>query len=242
MRPYIKGRKGSAHIFHLEKIQKVIELAYQLIYDVTQKGGKLLFVGTKGALVKQLVKEQAERAHASYVTQRALDKSGEIAKYSKKEQINIQKEIEKLLKFLGGISNMKRMPDVMVIVDPKAEMNPVLEAKKLGIATIGITNSNGAPDDTDITIPANTVSSRTVQLLLQIMADAAAEALGEPTFVMGKRDEEIILAEEKKIYPETVARTGHKSFSRFAKPRFPRQFTAPTPPSPTAVPVKATAV
>lgn len=236
MRPFIKGKKGKFHIIDLSKTQKVLESVYRLVYDVTAKGGKILFVGTKNEHFKEELQNQCKRVKANYVTQRwlggtitnfkyinnsitklndlvQLDMSGEITKYTKKEQIVKRKEIEKLLKFYGGIRTMRGTPDLVIVVDPKAEYNAVLEARKAGIPTIGISNTNGTPDDTDLTIPANTLSIKSLSLIIQTIADAIAEAKSEPTLVVGKKDEEIVLIEDKK--PEFVPSTNNKRFNRF---------------------------
>lgn len=246
MRPFIKGKKGKFHIIDLNKTQKVLESVYRLVYDVTAKGGKILFVGTKNEHFKEELQNQCKRVKANYVTQRwlggtitnfkyinnsitklndlvQLDMSGEITKYTKKEQIVKRKEIEKLLKFYGGIRTMRGTPDLVIVVDPKAEYNAVLEARKAGIPTIGIANTNGTPDDTDLTIPANTLSIKSLSLIIQTIADAIAEAKSEPTLVVGKKDEDIILIEDKK--PEFTPSTNNKRFSRFQGERkYPNKF------------------
>jgi small subunit ribosomal protein S2 len=139
-----------------------------------------------------------------------MDKSGEISKFTKKEQIMIQKDIDKLIKFVGGITTMRKLPDAIIIVDPKSEINAVMEAKKLKIPTIGLTNTNGSPSLTDLTIPINTNSNRTITLIIQLLADAACEARGEPTIVAHKPDSEIILVEEKRAFASHNNRTNHR--------------------------------
>jgi ribosomal protein S2 len=105
---------------------------------------------------------------------------------------------------------MRGMPDLVVILDPKSEPNAVSESKNLGIPTIGLTNTNGSPYETDVTIPMNNMGIASTTLILQILADAACEARNEPTLVSGKPDDQIVLVEEKKH--DQTARTSHKSF------------------------------
>jgi small subunit ribosomal protein S2 len=143
----------------------------------------------------------------------AMALSDEIKKFTKKEQVEMGKETEKMGKFLGGIRTMRGLPQVLVVTDPVHEHNAVTEARKLNIPVIAFANTNADPDLVDFIIPVNSSSIKTVHLLISIMADAVAEAGNEPLSVVGKKDEEIILPEViKKEQSEGFIR--HKRFTR----------------------------
>jgi small subunit ribosomal protein S2 len=143
----------------------------------------------------------------------SLQMSDEIKKYSKKEQVMINKEIEKMNKFFGGIRIMRGLPQVIVVADPILEHNAVEEAKKLHIPVVALANTNANPDKVDFLIPANTNSIRTVYLLLSILYDAIAEYNNEPLSIVGKPDSEIILPEiAKRVASQPVVT--HKRFGR----------------------------
>ena len=125
----------------------------------------------------------------------SLFESEEINKYPKKEQVLMNKKIAKLTKFIGGIKNMKSLPNVIITIDPILEHNTIKEARQLKIPIISIANTNANPDIIDFVIPGNTNSNRSLWLLLSILADAIAEAKKIPQAVVGKKDEEIILPE-----------------------------------------------
>jgi small subunit ribosomal protein S2 len=143
----------------------------------------------------------------------SLQLSDEIKKYSKKEQVMMSKEVERMGKFLGGIRVMRSLPQVIIVTDPIVEHNAVAEARQLGIPVIAFANTNANPELVDFLIPANTNSIRTVYLLISILCDAIAEAAGEPTLVIGKKDEEIILPEIAKREPNRSF-IQHKRFTR----------------------------
>jgi small subunit ribosomal protein S2 len=142
-----------------------------------------------------------------------LQLSDEIKKYSKKEQVVMSKETERMGRFLGGIRTMRGLPQAIVVTDPVIEHNAVAEAKLLGIPVIAFANTNANPNLIDFIIPANTGSIRTVYLLISIMTDAICEGNGEPINVVGKKDEEIILPDVvKKVHDGNIIQ--HKRFGR----------------------------
>jgi len=143
-----------------------------------------------------------------------LQLSDEIKKYSKKEQLEIARETEKMGKFLGGIRTMRGLPQAIVVTDPVVEHNAILEAKKLNIPVIAIANTNANPDNIDFLIPANSSSIRTVYLLVSILCDAIAEGNGDPVSVVGKKDEEIILPEIAKKNNPNQGFVSHKHFTK----------------------------
>ena len=177
MDKYIFTERNGIYIIDLQKTVKKVDEAYEFVKSVADQGGKMLFVGTKKQ-AQDAIKEEAERSGQYYINHRWLggtltnyktikgriDRIAEIEKMEadgvfevlpKKEVIELRKEYDKLNKFLGGIREMKGMPDAIFVVDPKKEHNAIAEAKKLGIPVVGIVDTNCDPDDVDYVIPAN---------------------------------------------------------------------------------------
>lgn len=237
MKNYIYPRKGNRlQVIDILKTMIFLDRAYNFLKDIAREGGKILFVGTRGQIIKEHIKNEAKRIKAYYVNQRwlggtltnfktisksvdklnnliSLQMSDEIKKYSKKEQVMINKEVEKMNKFFGGIRIMRGLPQVIVVTDPVLEHNAVDEAKKLHIPVVALANTNANPDKVDFLIPANTNSIKTVYLLMSILCDAVAEANNEPLSVVGKQDDEIVLPEVVKRV-STQPMVSHKRFSR----------------------------
>lgn len=237
MKPFIYPTKGGRNqIIDILKTIIFLDRAYSFLRDITKEGGRVLFVGTRGEYIKNLIKSEAERSKSYYINQRwlggtltnfktisksidklnkmiSLQQTEEIKKYSKKEQLDISKEIEKMSKFLNGIRTMRGLPQAIVVTDPVAEHNAVTEAKRLNIPVIAIANTNANPDVIDFLIPANTTSIRTIYLLVTILNDAICEGLGQPLSIVGKHDDEIILPEvAKKTFDKGFI--SHKKFGR----------------------------
>ena len=194
MDKYIFTERNGIYIIDLQKTVKKVDEAYEFVKSIADQGGKMLFVGKKKQ-AQEAIKEEAERSGQYYINHRWLggtltnyktikgriDRISEIEKMEadgifevlpKKEVIQLRKEYDKLNKFLGGIREMKSMPDAMFVVDPKKEHNAIAEAKKLGIPIVGIVDTNCDPDDVDYVIPANDDAIRAVKLLTSKMADA----------------------------------------------------------------------
>ena len=194
MDKYIFTERNGIYIIDLQKTVKKVDEAYEFVKSVADQGGKMLFVGTKKQ-AQDAIKEEAERSGQYYINHRWLggtltnyktikgriDRIAEIEKMEadgvfevlpKKEVIELRKEYDKLNKFLGGIRDMKGMPDAIFVVDPKKEHNAIAEAKKLGIPVVGIVDTNCDPDHVDYVIPANDDAIRAVKLLTSKMADA----------------------------------------------------------------------
>lgn len=194
MDKYIFTERNGIYIIDLQKTVKKVDEAYEFVKSIADQGGKMLFVGTKKQ-AQEAIKEEAERSGQYYINHRWLggtltnyktikgriDRISEIEKMEadgifevlpKKEVIQLRKEYDKLNKFLGGIREMKSMPDAIFVVDPKKEHNAIAEAKKLGIPIVGIVDTNCDPDDVDYVIPANDDAIRAVKLLASKMADA----------------------------------------------------------------------
>lgn len=219
MKQYIHTKKGKNYIIDIFHTIVGLNKAINFLTDLTKNGGKALFVATKSSasntIIKDQIKYNAKRAGSFYVNQRwlggtltnfkticnstkklselaALQKFGKLDKYTKKEQVSIINEIEKLNKFFGGIRTMKELPNVIILSDPVVEKNAVLEAKKLNIPVIAICNTNSDPTLIDIPIPGNNYSIKSVWLIMGILADAICIAEDKPTAFINKKDEEII--------------------------------------------------
>ena len=198
MKPYIYTSRNGVYIVDLKKTQAQIEAAYQELKRISEEGGKVLFVGTKKQAA-DTIEEQALRSGSFYVNKRWLgglltnfrtiqkrvkrlveieemEASGKIEVYTKKEQANLRKEKAKLESSLGGIKEMKKLPDAIVVVDPKEEHNAIAEAKKLGIPVFAMLDTNCDPDDADYPIASNDDANRSVKLVITLLADAIVDA------------------------------------------------------------------
>lgn len=198
MKKYIFVERNGIYIIDLQKTVKKLEEAYDFMRQVGQDGGKVLFVGTKKQ-AQDAIKEEAERSGNYYINQRWLggtltnfgtiqkrvarmkeiekmEEDGIFEVLPKKEVAQLKKEHERLVKFLGGIRDMKEIPDVMFVVDPRKERIAVAEAHKLNIPIVGIVDTNCDPDEIDYVIPANDDAIRAVKLLTAKIADALIES------------------------------------------------------------------
>ncbi|XYY60488.1 30S ribosomal protein S2 [Bacillus velezensis] len=198
MKRYIFTERNGIYIIDLQKTVKKVEEAYNFTKNLVAEGGKILFVGTKKQ-AQDSVKEEAVRSGMYYVNQRWLggtltnfetiqkrikrlkdiekmQENGTFEVLPKKEVVQLKKELERLEKFLGGIKDMKDLPDALFIIDPRKERIAVAEARKLNIPIIGIVDTNCDPDEIDVVIPANDDAIRAVKLLTSKMADAILEA------------------------------------------------------------------
>jgi len=204
MKKYIFTERNGIYIIDLQKTVKKVEEAYNFVKEVAANGGTILFVGTKKQ-AQESVKEEAIRSGMYYVNQRWLggtltnfetiqkriarlkeiekmEENGTFEVLPKKEVIQLKKELERLEKFLGGIKDMKGLPDAIFVIDPRKERIAVAEAHKLNIPLVGIVDTNCDPDEIDVVIPANDDAIRAVKLLTGKMADAILEAKqGEET-------------------------------------------------------------
>ena len=198
MAPYIFTSRNGIYIIDLKKSSDKLDEAYQAMKEIAEKGGKVLFVGTKKQ-AQEAVQTEAERSGSYFVNSRWLggtltnfktiqkrikrlielekmEEDGTFDVLPKKEVIQLKKEQEKLEKNLGGIKNMKRIPDAIFIVDPKKEAICVQEAHILGIPLIGIVDTNCDPEEIDYVIPGNDDAIRAVKLIVSKMADAVIAA------------------------------------------------------------------
>lgn len=204
MKKYIFTERNGIYIIDLQKTVKKVEEAYNFVKEVAANGGTVLFVGTKKQ-AQESVKEEAIRSGQYFVNQRWLggtltnfetiqkrikrlkdiekmEADGTFEVLPKKEVIQLKKEWDRLEKFLGGIKDMKTLPDAIFVIDPRKERIAVAEAHKLNIPLVGIVDTNCDPDEIDVVIPANDDAIRAVKLLTGKMADAILEAKqGEET-------------------------------------------------------------
>ncbi|WP_102692637.1 30S ribosomal protein S2 [Rummeliibacillus pycnus] len=198
MKKYIFVERNGIYIIDLQKTVKKLEEAYDFMRQVGQDGGKVLFVGTKKQ-AQEAIKEEAERSGNYYINQRWLggtltnfgtiqkrvarlkeiekmEEDGTFEVLPKKEVVQLKKQHERLVKFLGGIRDMHDLPDVMFVVDPRKERIAVAEARKLNIPLVAMVDTNCDPDEIDYVIPSNDDAIRAVKLITAKMADALIES------------------------------------------------------------------
>ncbi len=200
MKEYIFTTRDDIYIIDLQKTMTCIENAYAAIKEIAQNGGTFLFVGTKKQ-ASEASKEEALRSNSYYVTERWLggtltnfrtirrrvkrleeiekmEEDGTFDVLPKKEVIGLKKEYDKLNRVLCGIREMNKLPQAMIIVDPKKEINAIREARKLNIPVFGIVDTNCDPDDVDYVIPGNDDAVRSVKVVLGVLNNAICEAKG----------------------------------------------------------------
>ena len=198
MAPYIYTSRNGIHIIDLQQTEKMANDCYNVMANHVATGGTVLFVGTKKQ-AQSVIKEEALRCGEFYIDQRWLggiltnfktiqsrirrlkelerqEQDGTFDSFTKKEVALLKKEMEKLESSLGGIKEMKQLPGMIFIVDPKMEKLCVAEAKKLGIKTMGIVDTNSNPEDLDYIIPGNDDAIRSIKLIVESMAQAIIEA------------------------------------------------------------------
>ena len=199
-KPFIYTAKNGIYIIDLNKTQDALQVAYDKMKSIAEEGGKVLFVGTKKQ-AQQIILDEATRSGSFYINQRWLggtltnfrtiqkrikrlieieqmETDGTISVYPKKEQVLIHKEAVRLENFLGGIKEMKKLPDAVVVVDPKEDHNAVSEAKKLGIPVFGLADTNCDPATVDYAVPANDDAIKSIKLMMSLLADAIVESKG----------------------------------------------------------------
>ena len=225
MDEYIFDTRKQISIINLEITQEHLSAAASKVEDICSKGNKILFVGTKRSASKT-IKEEASQIGLPYVDKRWLGgtltnwktirgsirrlidieemiSSGRIEKLIKKEAVEIQKEYSKLKASVGGIKDMKGLPDAIFVVDVKYEKIAVLEAKKMGIPVIGIVDTNSDPDGIDTIIPANDDAIRSIRLITKVIADACARGIESAKGFAPKSDAPVI-QKVKKDDPEVT--------------------------------------
>ena len=200
MKEYIYSTRDDIYIMDLQKTVDKLEEAYSALNKIVADGGKILFVGTKKQ-AQEVCKEEAARTGMFYMTERWLggtltnfktirnrvyylekiekmETDGTFDKLPKKEVIGLKKEYEKLNKNLCGIREMDKLPQAIVIVDSTKEYNAIREANRLGIPVFGLIDTNCDPDNIDYVIPGNDDAVKSIKVILGVLNNAAAEALG----------------------------------------------------------------
>ncbi|HAB67406.1 MAG TPA: 30S ribosomal protein S2 [Firmicutes bacterium] len=223
MKEYIYTTRDDIYIIDLQKTLSKIEEAYAEINSIAANGGTFLFVGTKKQ-AQEAAKENALRTNSYYVTERWLggtltnfrtirsrvkrleeienmEKNGTFDVLPKKEVIELKKEYEKLNKLLCGIREMNKLPQALIIVDPKKELNAIREARKLNIPIFGIVDTNCDPDDVDYVIPGNDDAVRAVKVVLGVLGNAIAEANGGEIIDYITEEDKKIKKDSKDVKP-----------------------------------------
>ncbi len=201
MAPYIFGERNGIYILDLKQTIYDADKAYSFMRDVAGKGGRVLFVGTKKQ-AQEPIQTQAERCNMPYINQRwlggmltnfvtmrsridrmeeleAMVEDGRMEALPKKEQAILGKELEKLQRNLGGVRDLKALPQAIFVVDTKREELAVKEANRLHIPVVGLLDTNSDPDVIDYGIPANDDAIRSVALMCELMADAILAGSGK---------------------------------------------------------------
>ncbi|MFQ5510448.1 MAG: 30S ribosomal protein S2 [Candidatus Krumholzibacteriia bacterium] len=197
MKPYIFMEKNGIHVIDLRKTLEAVQQACDTVRKLAGEGKSVLFLGTK-TQAKTSIKEEAERCGMPYVTERwlggtltnfgtvrkslsklehleSLEAEGKMGQFKKKEALKLGKDREKLLKALGGIRTMDKLPAVVFVVDTTKEHNAVREARKLNIPIVAMVDTNADPDEVHFPIPANDDAMRAIRLFCKVVADAVLE-------------------------------------------------------------------
>jgi len=197
MDPYIYTARNGVHIIDLVQTAQLMDVAYNYVRTASEQGKKFLFIGTKRQAAG-IVAQEASRCGAYYVNQRWLggmltnwatiktrvdrlkdlerrEETGAMDMLPKKEAAVLRRELDKLQKYLGGIKAMRKVPDIVLIVDQKREYNAVQECLKLGVPIVSLLDTNCDPDVVDIPIPANDDAIRSIKLIVGRLADAIYE-------------------------------------------------------------------
>jgi small subunit ribosomal protein S2 len=255
MKKYIYTARNGIYIIDLQKTVTCIESAYTALKTIVDNGGKVLFVGTKKQC-QDIVKEEALRSGSFYAVERWLggtltnfrtiqkrikrlkdiekmEEEGTLdASYTKKEAAIIRKEGEKLNVSLGGIKEMRKLPNAIVVIDPRIEHNAVAEAKKLGIPVFAIVDTNSDPENVDYVIPANDDATRAVKLIITVLADAIVESKGgvtEIAYTKDEGDDEVTMtdavknADQKAEESRQAAKAAYQAKQQARRPRAPRK-------------------
>jgi small subunit ribosomal protein S2 len=237
MKPYIFTERNGVHIIDLQQTITALNKYYGLIRDIVGAGGTILFVGTKRQAQETLAAE-AQRCGMPYVNQRWLGGTltnwrtirqridyllnlearrdrGDFERVTKKEALGLQRQIEKLNNRLGGIREMRDLPDLLYIIDVRREATAVAEANKLRIPILAIVDTNCDPDPIDYIVPGNDDAIRAIKLISSLVADAVLEGIAqrkayEPTEVL--EGEEISIEDEKYLSAATLARLKELTF------------------------------
>jgi len=256
MAPYIFGERNKIHIINLESTLPLFNDAMNIVGNIAAKGGKILFVGTKRS-AQNVIKEEAERCHMPYVNQRwlggmltnfqtiknsvmrlkTLEKmmgDGSLEQRNKKEALMLMREREKLDRSIGGIKDMKRVPDALFVVDVGYESIAIKEAVKLGIPVIGVVDSNNSLEGVDYPIPGNDDAIRALQLYVTFAADSITEG-----HIAAANTSAAMMAAESEVQAEVVEEQAETAANNEAETEVKAEVkttiaaTAPTADAPT---------
>jgi small subunit ribosomal protein S2 len=236
MKPYIFTERSGVHILDLQQTIAALDRAYRLVRDTVAEGGTLLFVGTKRQ-ARDTIAAEAIRCSMPYVNTRWLGGTltnwrtirqrieyllalearrdrGEFERLTKREALLLSRQIEKLNERLGGIKEMRSLPELVFIVDVRREATAVTEANKLGIPIIAIVDTNCDPDPIDYVIPANDDAIRAIKLITSKMADAVLEGIGQRKAYAPEEveAEQFRVEDEKYLSAATLARLRELTF------------------------------
>ncbi len=219
MRPFIFSERNGIHILDLRQTLEAIEEAYKVVYDITAAGGSVMFVGTKKQ-AQAAIAESATRAGQPYVNHRWLggmltnfqtihkrilymreleqmESSGEMESLPKKERLRLRRELVKLQAVLGGVRDLRKVPDAVFIIDVNAEHIAVAEANRLGIPVIALVDTNCDPDLVDYVIPGNDDAIRAAYLVAGVIADGCIA--GSEMAKAARKDKDAGSAEEPAV-------------------------------------------
>lgn len=208
MKQYIFGQRNNVHVIDLEKTQEILKTTLESVKNLAKEGKVILFVSTKPQ-AKAVVKAAAIECSSPYIvdrwigglftnfveikklirkynTLREQQATGELEKYTKKEQLDIAKDLEKKEVSLGGLTTLDKMPDVLFVPSLQAEKTAVTEAKKMGIEIIGVCDTNANPDNADYIIPANDDAVNSITMMVNLVAGAIKEGKAEAEKVIGE--------------------------------------------------------
>lgn len=252
---YIYTSRNGIHIIDLQQTVTYIEDMYARFLEISKNGGKVLFVGTKKQ-AQDVIIEEALRAGQFYVSKRWLggtltnfktirrsvrrlheieqmEKNGTFERLPKKEVIGLRKEMDRLETFLGGIKEMRTLPEAVFIVDPKKEINAIKEARKLGIPVYGMADTNCDPDDLDYLIPANDDAIRSIKVILKTLANALVEGAGGEIEEIKTKPAEVVerrQRQERQRQDHTSARSPRPASSEARPAHKPAPKPAPAAP------------
>ena len=218
MKEYIYGTRNGIHIIDLQKTLKSFLVAYDFVKNLVSNGGEVLFVGTKKQ-AQEIIGEEALKCDMPFVNSRwlggtltnfntirsrvdyliqlkKLKEDGEMDNLPKKEQITLNREMDKLEYLLNGILNMKKMPSALFVVDTRKEEIAIKEAKKIGIPVVGIVDTNSNPADADYIIPSNDDAIRAVKLCVEKIANACDE--GKHAYSQKVQSGEVVVDKDDK--------------------------------------------
>ncbi|NOQ47246.1 MAG: 30S ribosomal protein S2 [Desulfobulbaceae bacterium] len=229
MKPYIYGPRNGIYIVNLDVTMKMSGRAYRYSADVVAEDGSILFVGTKRQ-GQAIIREEAERCGMFFINHRwlggmmtnfqtiknsidrlkkieTMQEDGTINRFPKKEILKMEKERVKLDRNIGGIKNMRTLPDALFVIDPRKEEIAVGEAKKLGIPVVALTDTNCDPDGIDYVIPGNDDAIRAIKLISSMMAEAVMEGKGR----RGEEQEAGVEELEAAMSQEAAAETAEEN-------------------------------